>query len=186
MGVYYLGDENMVKALKAGDSSAFEGLLDSYGDRVLKACSIILKDLPAAEDAVQEVFIQIYKSIGKFKEESSLYTWIYRIAVNKCRDIIKKRKEYFSFEEEANIKSDDDIELDVIGEMGRDRVRDMVLSLSPIYREVITLFYFEDLSIKDICIILDQNEGTVKSKLHRARSILRRSLVKEDIEYGKG
>lgn len=184
MAIIYLRDDDLLKGLKKGDDSAFESLMDTYGDRILKVCYLILKDLPSAEDAVQEVFIQIYRSVGKFKGESSVYTWIYKIAVNKCRDLLRKRNEY-SLIGDIDIASGADVEHEVINNLSGEKVRELVFSLNPIYREITTLFYFEDLSIKEICSILDESEGTVKSKLHRARNALREILVKEGVYYGK-
>lgn len=183
--IYMKKDENILAGLKAGDGSAFEALLDLYGDRVLKICYLILKDLPAAEDAVQEIFIQIYKSIKKFKGNSSLYTWIYKIAVNKCRDLLKDKGEYYLNDEDINLLSESNVEYEAIESMSRKWIRDAVFTLKPAYREVITLFYFEELSIKEICDVLNEGEGTVKSKLHRARNILKKLLLKEGICYGE-
>lgn len=184
MAVLYLRDEHMISGLKNGDDIAFETLLDKYGDRVLQVCYLILKDLPSAEDTVQEVFIQVYKSISKFKGNSSLYTWIYRIAVNKCRDLLRKRNEYSPIEN-IDAVSHIDVEDEVISGINREKIKDIVFSLPPIYREVVTLFYFEDLALKDICDIIGESEGTLKSKLHRARKLLRETLVKEGIDYGE-
>lgn len=180
MAVLYLRDDDLIEGLKDGDDDAVETLLDMYGDRILKVCSIILKDFTSAEDAVQEIFLKVYKNIGRFKGESSLYTWIYRIAVNKCRDLLRKRNE-FSPLEEVEVVSDQDVEQEVISSINRESIKSRVLSMAPIYREVVTLFYFEDLSIKEICEILDEAEGTVKSKLHRARNILREAIEKEGL-----
>lgn len=185
MGVLYLGDDCLVEGLKNGDDSAFEALIDSCGDRLVKMCFLILKDRSLAEDAVQEVFVQIYRSVKKFKGNSSLYTWIYRIAVNKCRDILKKKNEYSPIDE-VDVLSDEDVEKQVVLSSERQRVRDVVFSMKPIYREVVTLFYFEELSIKEICEILGEGEGTVKSKLHRARKFLKEVLVKEGLGCGEG
>jgi len=185
MAVLYLRDGDLIEGLKNKDDGAFERLLDIYGDRLLRVCFLILKDLPSAEDVVQEVFIQIYKSINKFKGASSLYTWIYRIAVNRCRDIYRKRNDYAPIDEDFDMVSDVDIEYEVVEGAEREKIKRIVSSMQPIYREVITLFYFEDLSIKEICDIFGESEGTVKSKLYRARNILKEALVREEICYGK-
>lgn len=184
MAVLYLRDDDLIEGLKNGDEDAVEALLDIYGDRILKLCCLILKNLPSAEDAAQEVFLKAYENIRKFKGESSLFTWIYRIAVNKCRDLLRKRNE-FSYFEDIEVVSDQDVEQEVISSMSRESIKDIVFSMAPIYREVVTLFYFEDLSIKEICEILDEAEGTVKSKLHRARNILREAIEKEGLYCGK-
>lgn len=186
MSVYYLKDDDLISGLKKGEDSAFESLLDLYGDRVLKVCFLILRDSSLAEDAVQEVFVRVYKNIKKFRGQSSLYTWIYRIAVNKCRDILKGKNENPSLDEGLEIESDVDVEEEVLCNTDNEKIRDAVFSLSPRYREIVILFYFEELMIKDICEILGETEGTVKSRLHRARNILREMLAEEVFGYGKG
>ena len=186
MNVLYLRDEDLVEGLKDRKDTAFEALLDMYGDKILKVCYLILKDFSAAEDVTQEVFIQIHKSIRKFKGRSSLYTWIYKIAVNKCRDVLGKRKDNSLFDDNIEIPSDISIEDEVIKKAGQKKIKEIVFSMDFKYREVVTLFYFEDLTIKEICSILDESEGTVKSKLHRARNILKEVFLKEGMDCERG
>ncbi|KPU43096.1 ECF RNA polymerase sigma factor SigW [Oxobacter pfennigii] len=185
MPVTYLRDRDIVEGIINGENAAFESLVEVYGDRTLRVCYLILRDLQAAEDAVQETFIQVYRNISKFHGNSSLYTWIYKIAVNKCRDFLRKDMQYPSIDG-TDIKCEVDIENEVIEKLDREKIKSLVFSMPAIYREVITLFYFEDMPIKDICSILDEGEGTVKSKLHRARNLLKKTLAEEGIQYGKG
>ncbi|WP_055665849.1 sigma-70 family RNA polymerase sigma factor [Desnuesiella massiliensis] len=166
-----------------------EGVLESYGDRVLKLCYIILKDLHAAQDLTQEVFIQVYKSRSKFREESSLYTWIYKIAINKCRTYAKRHSRMVYFDsEEINLLVDNDfseeelsLEESVVRSISSAKIKDIITGIKPIYREVILLYYFEDLSIKDIAEVLEEKESTIKSKLFRARELLKQEFIKEGI-----
>lgn len=168
-----------------------EGVLESYGDRVLKLCYMILKDLHAAQDLTQEVFIQVYKNKSKFREESSLYTWIYKIAINKCRTYVKKHSKMVYFDSEnINILVDNDfteeeptLEEEVVRSISSEKIKDIITGIKPIYREVILLYYFEDLSIKDIAQILEEKESTIKSKLFRARELLKQEFIKEGIVY---
>jgi RNA polymerase sigma-70 factor (ECF subfamily) len=186
MEVKYSGEKELERGLKNGEADAFEVLLDVYGDRVLRICYLLLKDLSSAEDITQEVFIKIYKSINKFKGKSSLYTWIYRIAVNACRDELKKRNDYVSFEDTVQVKSDVDLENEILSYFKGERVRECVFLLKSIYREVIVLYYFQELSVLEICEVLDEKENTVKSRLKRARAILKNMLIKEEIFYEEG
>jgi RNA polymerase sigma-70 factor, ECF subfamily len=183
MALIFLRDEDLVSGLKRSDPVAFVSLIKRYGDRILKVCYLMLKDYASAEDAAQETFIQVYRSINSFKGQSSLYTWMYKIVINKCRNILKKKDIYSSLDETEIFESGNDIEYEVLSDISMENVGRGVLSLAYIYREVITLFYFEDLAIKDICSILNESEGTIKSKLHRGRKILKDILLKEGMEY---
>jgi len=183
MAVVFMTDESLIKALKNGEDLAFEALIDNYGDKLLRLCYLIIKDLSEAEDVVQEVFIQSYKSVKGFKENSSIYTWLYKIALNKCRTKLKKEKDHSPFDENIEIEYDDDVEYEALCNIERTRIKDIVFSLAAPYREVIILFYYEELSLKEICTILDENENTVKSKLHRGRNKIKQKLIEEGLAY---
>ncbi len=84
-------DSKLIDSLKAGDSSAFNELVNAYTKRVINTCYRFLLDKEGAEDVSQEVFVEVYKSIKSFRADSNLSTWIYRIAVTKSLDEIKRR-----------------------------------------------------------------------------------------------
>ena len=172
----YVEKELIIK-LKKGKEEAYEKVIDIYGDRLLKTCYLILKDKEEAEDVVQETFIRVFKNIKGFKDKSSLYTWIYRMAMNLCKDKYRKRVYSLPFNDELDIESEnpEDIILDYID---RKLLMKALIDLPSIYKEVLILFYFEDLSIKDISQILNEKEGTIKSKLSRGRNILKKSLLR--------
>lgn len=86
-----MDEANLLVLLKQGDKTAFETLVKTYGQQVLNTCFRFLLDQADAEDVSQEVFIEVYQSIKDFKGQSKLSTWIYRIAVTKSLDEIKKR-----------------------------------------------------------------------------------------------
>lgn len=178
-------DRILVEGIINREESAFEMLMSMYGDRLFKVCCLILKETSLAEDVVQEVFIQIYKSIYSFNHRSSLYTWIYKITINKCRDMLKKHENYNMPLDMEQIIDDTDIENETLERLKRDNIREIVSMLPPIYREIVILFYFEDLSIKEISMILKEKENTIKSRLLRARNILKDLFVREDIADGK-
>jgi RNA polymerase sigma-70 factor (ECF subfamily) len=87
-----LNEQELIKQLCQGEEPAFRWLVENYRNRVFHTVLNILQDRAEAEDAVQEVFIQVYESIQQFKRESSLSTWIYRVAVRKALDKIRRRK----------------------------------------------------------------------------------------------
>jgi RNA polymerase sigma-70 factor, ECF subfamily len=174
-------DRGLVEGIIKRDEVAFEMLMNRYGDRLFKVCYLMLKETSLAEDAVQEVFIQIYKSIHSFHYKASLYTWIYKIAINKCRDILKQNGGFDLTLEPELITAKTDLEQETLKQLKRDNIRELVAELPSIYREIVILFYFEDLSVKEIATILEEKENTVKSRLLRARSILKEVFIREGI-----
>ena len=90
--MYILNEKELISSLRLGEETAFRLLIDTYQDRVYYTVLNILQNADEAEDTAQETFIQVFKSIGDFKEESSLATWIYRIAVRKALGKIRKEK----------------------------------------------------------------------------------------------
>lgn len=169
-------EKRLIRKLKKGNEKAYIELLDIYGNRLLKTCYLILKDESDAEDVVQETFLKVFRQIDSFKGNSSLYTWIYRIALNLCKDKMKARKEFIIYED--TIESDDRVEDTVINDINREILREKLSKLNPIYNEVLILFYFEELSIKAICEILEEKEGTIKSRLSRGRILLKDAIEK--------
>lgn len=169
-------EQVLVKKLKRKEEAAFEEIVTTYANRLYKVCYLILKDEKEAEDVVQETFIKVYKNIASFRGDSSLYTWIYKIALNISRDYVRKRMETIPLKEEWI--GEDGVEDKVESSINKDVLRECLNSLNPIYRECLVLFYFEDLSIKEISSILLESEGTIKSKLSRGRKLLRESLEK--------
>lgn len=169
-------EQVLVKKLKRKDEAAYEEIVNTYANKLFKVCYLMLKDEKEAEDVVQETFIKVFKNIASFRGESSIYTWIYRIALNISRDVIRKRQEVLSFEDEWI--GEEDVEEKVEESIDREVLRRSLKSLNPIYRECLILFYFEDLSIREISQILDESEGTIKSKLSRGRKLLKNSVEK--------
>lgn len=87
-----MDEAQLLKEIKAGNKKAFSKLVSSFGNKVLNTCNRFLIDKQDAEDASQEVFVEVFRSIHSFRGESKLSTWIYRIAVTKSLDALKKRK----------------------------------------------------------------------------------------------
>ena len=88
-----MNDEELVKRVKKGDIDAFEEIIAKYEKRVFGLIYNVIKNENEIEDVAQEVFMKVYKNIDRFKGNSSLYTWIYKITVNLCLDVIRKKKE---------------------------------------------------------------------------------------------
>ena len=177
LGVAEYGEKELIKKLKKGNEEAYIELLDNYGNRLLKTCYLILKDERDAEDIVQETFVKVFRQINSFRENSSLYTWLYRIALNLCKDKLKSRKDFIIYED--IMESNERVEDLVFDSIDREILKRELFSLNHIYKEILILFYFEELSINEISEILEEKEGTIKSRLSRGRV-----LLKDAIERG--
>lgn len=171
-----VAEKLLIKNLKKGKEEAYRQIVEEYGNRLLRTCYLILKDRGEAEDVVQETFIKVFKNIGSFRESSGIYTWIYTIALNLSRDRLRKKKDMVVLEDEwvGNM----DVESEIEREIDRELLRKELFEINSLYREVLVLFYFEELSIKEISNLLNEKEGTIKSKLSRGRSILKESILK--------
>jgi RNA polymerase sigma-70 factor (ECF subfamily) len=171
-----IAENQLIKRLKKNDEKAYEELLDLYGSRLLKTCFLVLKDEKEAEDVAQETFIKLFSQIHLFKGKSRLYTWIYRIGLNLCKDKMKSKKEFILYED--TMESDEGVEEIVLDKIDNKILHKELEGLPHIYKEVLILFYFEDQSIKEISEILEEKEGTIKSRLSRGRIILRDAILK--------
>ncbi|MCI8556939.1 MAG: sigma-70 family RNA polymerase sigma factor [Lachnospiraceae bacterium] len=154
-------------------------LIKEYGDSILRMCYIYLKDYHLAEDVVQETFLQVYNNYDSFRQQSSVKTWITRIAVNLCKNQMRTRWFSVKKEEEFPILSYTE---DYDGVIDREQLLTAIGNLRPKYREAVLLFYYQELSIKEIAGLLNKKESTVKVRLKRAREQLKQEL-KEDYFY---
>jgi RNA polymerase sigma-70 factor, ECF subfamily len=187
-------EAQFIARLVARDESAFNELVMVYERRVFALVFRMLGRRDEAEDLAQEVFVQIFKAIDQFRGESKLSTWIYRIAVNLC----KNRSKYLS---RRHLSDQEDIDAMAervplsaakgvsVGDVSRpdDLVEGMQLEvvvkraiaeLEPDFREVLVLRDVEDLSYEEIASITGLPDGTVKSRIHRARAQLRALVEK--------
>jgi RNA polymerase sigma-70 factor, ECF subfamily len=166
-------DENIASLLKSGRrTDAFEALLTAYQDKVFRLSYSMLGDRMHAEDAAQESFLRIWKSIDRFRGDSSLSTWIFSITRNVCLTAISKRRPSLPIE-------DVDRATPEAPDRQRDIVR-LVRELPENYRQVVMLFYMEERSYDEVARMLDLPVGTVKTHLHRARQQLATMLKETD------
>ena len=176
----------LIEKCAGKDENAFERLISMYEGKIYNICFYLLKNREDAADATQEVCIKIYKSIGKFKGDSKLSTWIYRISYNTCLDYIKKRRDELSFEEVINTEGSLNSKTEGIIEARelKFELKRCILNLSNDFKTVIVLRDIEGLSYLEIAEILNIEVGTVKSRLNRAREALKNELIKSGIVRG--
>ena len=174
------------KLLKAGDRSEIEKLIDGYSDPIYRIGLNITGNAQDADDVLQETIIKVLRNIASFQGKSSLYTWIYRIAVNESLMLLRKGKKVeTSIDEEAEgsptpleIRSWDPLpEESVIRSETKAKLDDAIKQLSEKLRVVFVLRDMQDMSILETARILDVSEEVVKVRLLRARLALREILT---------
>ncbi|THE09510.1 sigma-70 family RNA polymerase sigma factor [Bacillus timonensis] len=149
-------------------------LMDEYGDSVKRLAYSYVKNWDTSEDIAQDVFLICYSKLDDFRGDSSYKTWIYRITINKCKDVLKNKwfakTEFFGFI--SYFKSTFSVEEEVLKKSAEIELAESVYSLPLKYREVIILYYYEQLKIREIHDLTGLNSETIKSRLKRAKSLL--------------
>lgn len=192
-------EHSLLKRLRDRDERAFRELVAQHRDRVFNITYRMLGNRAEAEDVAQEVFITVFKQIDTFEERSKFTTWLYRVAVNHTKNRIK----YLSRRQDKNKDELDDNahsagsngaigqamprspDAALAGVQMEGILREAVQSLDEEQRTVVILRDIEDLSIEEICEITGMPDGTVKSRLHRARLALRKKLQRAGIGQEK-
>lgn len=150
-----------------------ERIVDQYGTALLRMCYLYLKDMQLAEDAVQDTFLKVYRNYGQFNGGAGEKTWVTRIAINVCKDYLRTawRRRVNVVEELNDIP---DAEGTHAAEDGA--LLNEVMALKPKYREVLLLYYYQDLKISEIAKVLGAPESTISVRLKRAREQLKSRL----------
>lgn len=183
-------DAALVAGLRAGDSAAFETLLQRYGARLLRLARRFLGSEEDARDAVQDAMVSVFKSIGSFESNAMLSTWLHRIVVNAClmRLRTKRRREEIDIEEylprfqedghqtEPSEPWTESAESMLERDELRAQVRASIEQLPDTYRIVLLLRDIEEMTTEETASILGITPNAVKIRLHRARQALRTLL----------
>jgi RNA polymerase sigma-70 factor (ECF subfamily) len=166
-------DERQLAARVArGDASALEDLISSYGNRVVTLAARLLAWTDGAEDVAQEVFVAVLTKGKQFRAESSLWTWLAALTVNRCRSVRRRRwvqeRVLRAIGQAPEVADSKQLERDEHAA----RVRAVVAELPASAREVIVLRYFEELPIDEIATIVGAKRNAVEARLSRARKQL--------------
>jgi RNA polymerase sigma-70 factor (ECF subfamily) len=181
-------EDALIRRAVQGDAVAFDRLVEQYSPRVYALAYRMIGSAEDAQDIAQEAFVRVYHALPRYKGEAAFSTWLYRIVTNVCYDELKRRKrrpatfsEMESDEGEARIdtlpgggESPEDAAL----RRERQRtVQQAITTLPEHFRAVLVLYDLQGFSYQEIADILRQNVGTVKSRLNRARNLLREKLL---------
>jgi RNA polymerase sigma-70 factor (ECF subfamily) len=163
---------------------AFALLLDRYEGKVYRLCCAVLGDHVLAEDVTQESLIRVWRALGRYDGRASLSTWIYTIARNRCRTALARRRAQPPLVEDVDAQNQDALPpgTSPVGEEPSALLRELVNTLPEQYRVAITLYYYEERSVIEVAALLAMPEGTVKARLHRARTALLEQLRRRGLD----
>ena len=177
-------DESLVRRTQHGDASAFDMLVERYKERLYATVYHMTANHEDANDLVQEAFIKAFKSLRSFRGQSSFYTWVYRIAVNRTINFIKRRKnrnQYSLDDVDSSIQSDPDL-VEMMSHVTPRReaglaelhakLNEALQELSEPHRAVVTMHDVQGMTHADIARVMRCSEGTVRSRLFYARQQL--------------
>lgn len=164
----------------------FEEIMDEFGEKLTKLAYTYVKDWKIAEDLIQDVFIICYMQYEDLEAITSFKSWIYRITINKSKDVLKSSSirrvimnpNLFQFFRTKDLSP----EMVMIKRSEEELLSLCVLALPLKYREVISLYYYEELQIEEISKILKMNRNTIKTRLNRARSKLKTMMERCDMD----
>lgn len=178
-----LRDQEMilVEKVRHGDERAYMQLIQRYQDRLYRKALSMVSNPDDAQDVLQEGLLSAFKAFPRFRGDSGVYTWLYRIVVNKAKDHLSRRrgkKETLTDYQETQVRDDrvnyqKNVELD---EQSR-FLLNLIDEMEPMYRDILKQRFFEEMSYQEISELGDINIGTVKSRLFKAKEILKKKII---------
>jgi len=162
-----------IERVKAGDKEAFTGLVDSYKDMVYTVCLRMLNSEADAEEAAQDVFIKAYRAIDSFQAKARFSTWLYRITYNNCISMIRKRVKMIDLVDDVPEREVDEKEMNGLERLSAEErskyLKMAIESLAETDAVIVTLFYYDQLSLDEIAGITGLSSSNIRIKLHRSR-----------------
>lgn len=181
-------ERRLAQRIRQGDRRAFEEFVDTYGTRVSRLVRRYVANADDADDLTQNIFVELFRCIGSFRGESSLHTWVYRVALNQCLRHCKRSKAPLTPYDEEVVEAMVDPRPGPAHEAARtelsEQVQDALQGLSPLHRDVVILHELHGLSYQECAEVLEVPVGTVKSRLANAFRRLRDALG--DYVLGEG
>lgn len=170
--------EHLVKEARSGNDEAFYQLMRLHKDKLYKVAYAFLRNETDALEAIQEATCRAYLKLSQVKHPAYVSTWLTRIVIHICTDEQRRKKRLILRSTQPETGAGE-----IIGESDQAAIRlhleEALAKLAPLYRHVVILKYFEDLTIREIATVLGQPEGTIKTWLHKGLNMLRHYLGKE-------
>ncbi len=192
-------DHELITLLRAGSGDAFEVLIHQFQHPVYNLVARLVDDAADAPDVLQEVFLKVFRKIGSFRGQSSLKTWIYRIAVNEAHNHRRSSKRHRGREVELEHTFDDGTTTNeyladpqrspfdmAANEETRRQVEEALTQINPAFKAAVVLRDLDGLSYEEIAEVMDVSLGTVKSRIVRGREALREALLERDSVLATG
>jgi len=189
-------DEELIRSTLDGEKSAFAELVRRYQRRVAVTIRSVIGDLPREDlaDVAQDIFLLVYRSLGSFRGESQLGTYITRIALRHCyRESKRRRKRNFLFSSldsgggdrpaDDRLAGNSRADRAIIAAERKDEVLEALAKLPEEFRTVLVFRIVEEMPVEEVAAALGISAGTVKSRLHRAKEKMRELLVGQDLEF---
>ena len=174
-------DITLVERYVSGDMTAFDELMLRYERQVYRLCYRFTSNADDARDLAQEVFIKAFEHLANFRRESSLKTWLYRIATNHCINHVKANAQQFVEVTETIRQTDSTAHVELEEKQQREHFRLMVTKLPPKQRAILELRIHEQLSYEEIAKMSNRSVSTIKASVFFALEKLRK-LVKEPLK----
>lgn len=183
-----MNNQQIIEQLKTGDENAFRQLVEQHQKMVVNTCFSLVHDIDDANDLAQEVFIEVFNSIARFRSDAKISTWLYRIAVNKSLNFIRDNKKRKFFKKIEDVFTDrnysgsdtglssDEPDLNFQEKQKATIIHQAIDSLPENQRVAFTLNKYEDLSYKEISDVMGLSLSSVESLIHRARKNLQEKL----------
>ena len=179
-----MNESELIQAARGGDEAAFEQLVRLHEKKIYNLCLRMCGNAEDAAEAAQDTFLALWRGLEGFREDAALATWLYRLASNACIDLLRRGKRTV----DGVSLDDEDIHLEVRdhaptpeqhieGQETRRLLHEGLAALPEDYRQVLVLRELEQLSYDEICKVTALELGTVKSRINRARLLLRNYLA---------
>jgi RNA polymerase sigma-70 factor, ECF subfamily len=186
-----MNDHELIEGLKQNKQEAFRLLLERYQELVVSTCYSFLNNSDDAHDIAQDVFIEVYKSVHRFRQDAAISTWLYRIAANKSLNHLRKHKnrkfflqieKLFGAEVQSNNLSEPDftrpLEKEAEYSARAEMLHKAIDSLPANQKTAFTLHKFKSLPYKDIAEVMEFSLPAIESLIHRAKKNLQSQLIK--------
>ncbi|MCC7123406.1 MAG: RNA polymerase sigma factor [Acidobacteria bacterium] len=177
--VQWRTDVEWATRVAAGDGTAFEQLYQQHAGRLYNLASRMAATPADADDLLQEIFLQVYRKAGSFRGDSSLGTWLYRLAMNHCLDVVRSRQARMAHVTDSMDEPDASPVAapgPALGAVNRLDLERAIAALPPACRAAFLLHDVEGFGHQEVATILGISEGTSKSQVHKARLRIRAHL----------
>ncbi|MEL6535989.1 MAG: sigma-70 family RNA polymerase sigma factor [Bacteroidota bacterium] len=179
-----LDDFSLIDRVLQGNAHAYGLLVQRYQSYAYTLAFRVVKESMAAEEIAQDAFVKAFQALNTFQKDSKFGTWLYRIVLNQALAYLRKKRPEYTSEYPMDRPAKQDASRDLLREERRQYLEGALEGLSADDRTVLTLFYFQELSLEEMSEIMGQPANTIKVKVHRARTRLARALeqtMKEEV-----